>query len=369
MKASFVSYLLKKYPNFNFNQLDNLISENLISPYQVKIKTEQLIDLKNQIQHYWNLRSWSQKNLNSKYESLGLSKPKNYSACMSYDFHLNQNGKPELIEINTNASFLALGIELYQMLELKSFQEFSQTQLIEMFRQESKLCGQDLTTIAILDQEPESQKLYFEFLLYKEIFLKHDIKCDIVDLSSFKNLAQYSLIYNRYTDFYLKQTESQQLRNHFNEHQLHLTPNPYEYFLLADKERLIDWFSQTEIERPSSLLGVYDMAITPKEKIWSERKNMFFKPKNSFGSKQSYKGASVSKKVFDEACEAGFIAQTYSQAPEVEFTNSSGVKEKFKYDLRCYAYRDQLQIIMARLYQGQTTNLKSTNGGFACVVF
>jgi hypothetical protein len=40
-----------------------------------------------------------------------------------------------------------------------------------------------------------------------------------------------------------------------------------------------------------------------------------------------------------------------------------------KYDLRCYAYQGKLQIVIARLYQGQTTNLKTTGGGFTIVKF
>ena len=71
---------------------------------------------------------------------------------------------------------------------------------------------------------------------------------------------------------------------------------------------------------------------------------------------------------FDSIFHDDFIAQQISVAPEIE-VNYLGNNIKFKYDLRCYAYQDQLQLVIARLYQGQTTNLATPGGGFACVVF
>ena len=173
-------------------------------------------------------------------------------------------------------------------------------------------------------------------------------------------------MYNRYTDFYLQQKVSAGLKNLFNE-KLNFSPNPYEYFLLADKQRLLDWNLQTEIAKPSSLLKIYDLGIEAKDKIWTERKNLFIKPKNSYGSKQAYRAASISRKTFEQVCNSGFIAQQFSTPSEVEVMIEDK-PQKFKYDLRCYAYQDQLQLIIARLYQGQTTNLKTPGGGFAAVI-
>jgi hypothetical protein len=88
----------------------------------------------------------------------------------------------------------------------------------------------------------------------------------------------------------------------------------------------------------------------------------------SFGSKQSYRGGTISRKMFDEIIHQGFIAQEFVPAPEMEFEAPEG-KLSLKYDLRFYAYQDQLQGVIARLYQGQTTNLRTTHGGFAPVIF
>ena len=41
--------------------------------------------------------------------------------------------------------------------------------------------------------------------------------------------------------------------------------------------------------------------------------------------------------------------------------------EEYKFDLRFYVYRDALQLMVARVYQGQVTNLRTPGGGFAAV--
>jgi hypothetical protein len=38
-----------------------------------------------------------------------------------------------------------------------------------------------------------------------------------------------------------------------------------------------------------------------------------------------------------------------------------------KYDVRCYVYDGNIQLIAARLYQGQTANFRTPGGGFALV--
>lgn len=53
-----------------------------------------------------------------------------------------------------------------------------------------------------------------------------------------------------------------------------------------------------------------------KNELWNSRKNLFFKPTNSFGSKQTYKGASISRRVFEEITTSEFIAQEYVGASE-----------------------------------------------------
>ena len=47
-------------------------------------------------------------------------------------------------------------------------------------------------------------------------------------------------------------------------------------------------------------------------------------------------------------------------------TTANG-REAYKVDIRCYAYAGRVQLMAARLYQGQTTNFRTAGGGFAPV--
>jgi hypothetical protein len=366
VKASFVSFLNKKYPELGLDKLTELVSDNLISPFQIELSNEEIEHLKNEIKKYWQLRQWTEKNKVSEYVKMGLKKPNNYSVCMSYDFHINAEGQPELIEINTNAAFLAMGLQIYEYFNLPNIAgSFNERALVEMFKKEMQLAGAKTNSIAIIDEKPELQRLYIEFLVYQQIFKSEGVESAIFNYDQIEMFKNFGLIYNRYTDFFLNQNESLQLKELFNS-KLNLSPNPYEYFLLADKQRLLDWNTQTEVNKPTSLLKIFDLATADKEEIWQNRKNLFIKPKNSFGSKQAYRGSSISRRLFDEIYGADFVAQQLSTPSEVEVIYNEK-PEKFKYDLRCYVYQDQLQLMIARLYQGQTTNLKTAGGGFAAV--
>lgn len=366
VKASFVSFLNKKFSAISIDQLNELVSDNLISPFQIELSHSQVEQIKNEIKVYWQLRNWTEKNKASEYLDKGLKKPQNYSVCMSYDFHINSDGKPELIEINTNAAFLAMGLQVYEHLNLPNIAgPFNETSLVEMFKKEIQLTQRQNNSVAIIDEKPDLQRLYIEFLVYQQIFKSAGMSCEIFNYDQVEKIKNFGLIYNRYTDFFLSQPESAALRELFNS-QMNLSPNPYEYFLLADKQRLLDWNLQNEIAKPESLLKIFDLGTADKEEIWQNRKNLFIKPKNSFGSKQAYRAGSISRRLFDEIYGAEFIAQQLSTPSEVEVVYNNK-PEKFKYDLRCYAYQDQLQLMVARLYQGQTTNLKTAGGGFAAV--
>lgn len=46
---------------------------------------------------------------------------------------------------------------------------------------------------------------------------------------------------------------------------------------------------------------------------------------------------------------------------------AAGSHEHLKFDLRTYVYRGQVQWTAAWVYQGQTTNFRTSGGGFAPV--
>jgi hypothetical protein len=131
---------------------------------------------------------------------------------------------------------------------------------------------------------------------------------------------------------------------------------------------MVEWSLGTNEKIKKNLLECRPITETNRDQIWSERKKYFFKPMQDFGSKGSFKGANISRRAFEELLSKRALAQEYISAPEIEVQQSEGPL-KFKYDLRFYTYQNQVQLVMARLYQGQTTNLKTPGGGFACVDF
>jgi len=368
-KQKFIKLLVQKYSNLDQAFLEQSISDNLISPFKIDLPMSALEQIRQQIQSLYNLRKWSEQNLADQFKQYNLPQALSKSVCTSYDFHLTQEQELKLIEINTNAAFLALGTNLYESWQIQNNTGFNDQKLIEMFENESRLCQKPAQSPwLIMDEKPQDQRLFVEFKLYQSIFEQNKISAQITDIDNTDAFNTTPMIYNRYTDFYLQDPKSQLIKDLYQRGQIHLSPSPWEYFLIADKQRMLDWQKQNEFSIPSSLLKIYDLALTPKDEIWPIRKNLFFKPKASYGSKQVYKGASMSRKIFEEAFAQGFIAQELAPPAEVEFNFNNEVC-KYKYDLRCYAYEDQLQLVIARLYQGQTTNLQAAGGGFTIVDF
>lgn len=372
IKAKFIQFLKSNYSAWDNSKshhpLEALISDQLLSETIIKLPQQTLSDIQTEISAYYRLRQWGVENLQSYYLDLGLKVPANEAICTSFDFHVTTDNQLKLIEINTNAAFLALGTELYKFHGVDN--SFSSQDIIQMFSAESHFYKKDLSSVTIIDEKPEDQRMYVEFLLYQKIFERHGLEClikDFKDITS-TSIQEKDFIYNRYTDFYLSDPQSQNLRQLYNEQKIILSPNPYEYFLLADKQRMFDWQHQTQITQPSSLLKIYDLGTADKDFIWSERKKLFFKPKNSFGSKQAYKGASISHKTFEDFYGPTMLAQEYAQ-PQETSVKVADEAINMKFDLRCYAYRGKLQIVIARIYQGQTTNLRTNGGGFTIVEF
>jgi len=383
-KTDFIQQLKTSFKGLNQEPLDSLTSENLISPFSIGLPKAILLQAQDSIAAFFRLRENTSylKSYQSDIEALGLKDPGNKSICMSYDFHVNEQGHLKLIEVNTNASFLALGYEMYKSKKTPlPVADYSYEELRQNIETELQLNGRTgpLKNIAIIDETPEQQRLYIEFLVYRELFAQWGWNPQILDYKSI-NPAQFDFIYNRYTDFLLTNPESAVLRQAFLERHSCFSPNPYEYLLLADKQRMIDWTVPGQLERwgvtaddQATIQSVVPQSVSlelaNKDEIWAQRKGYFFKPKRAFGSKQSYKGASISRKAFDEIAGQDFIAQEYVPAAEKTFTAPDGSALNLKYDLRCYAYQERLQLIVARLYQGQVTNLRTPLGGFACVEF
>lgn len=422
MKDQYFSYIKSYYPDLD-NDSSNLISDLLLSPFQLHLPKSLLDQAQALVEALYAVRQ------DPAYQKQALAKsppsaqwnPDNKSLCMSYDFHVSAEGKLKLIEVNTNAAFLLMGYFLYKSQGLPlPIADFSIEELHQNFMEEYHLNRQSQNpasdsgqtggkasetspkysplTIAIVDESPAQQRLYFEFLLYQQMLQSLGHRVFIADPTDFtlhptnklalKNQPdQYiDFIYNRTTDFYLEHPSTQALKAAYLNRIITLSPNPHEYSLLADKERLIEWSLWSAHHSPSApklssdifeqfshqkehLLEALFLSEETQSTVWSNKKKYFIKPLTSFGSKGGYRGEGISRVAFDQLIGKNFLAQEFCPAPEQTFSTPGIEPTKLKYDLRFYVYKDRVQLALARLYQGQLTNMKTLRGGFAPILF
>lgn len=384
-KSDFIKQLRTSLPGLHNQPLEDLVSENLISPFTIQLPSSILAQAKKAIELIFSMREKESYLAHYKklIEEQGLRDPGNKSIMMSYDFHVDENHNLKLIEINTNAAFLLLGHQMYQAkAHPLPVPDFSLKEIGDCIQTEMALQGKKISSdfkIAITDEAPETQKLYVEFLAFNELFKSYGWNSRIQDYRELFANVNHDFIYNRFTDFFLTDSDSVALRSKFLNRDICLSPNPFEYLLLADKQRLIDWVSSGFFESlnlPADDISFlrqciplsYDLHPEKADEIWSQRKRFFFKPKNAFGSKQSFRGGTISRTAYNKITTENMIAQEYIPASEISFETPEG-PQTFKYDLRCYAYQGRLQLVVARIYQGQVTNLRAKYGGFATVLF
>jgi hypothetical protein len=382
LKDLYIESLVQLYPSLAQDQLEQRISDNMLCPHIVELPKIALEQAKEFAATIFELRS-SQHFLNHYLPQFeGPCAVSNNSILMSYDYHWTGSDL-KLIEINTNAAFFALGELLYRAIGLnRPLGEQGLEALKNDILNELKLTGRSNSIsprIAIIDDHPSTQRLYLEFLVFKEIFKSWGWTCEILDYRELSTNPDFDFIYNRYTDFLLNDPSSSTLREIWQSNQACLSPQPLEYFLLAEKNRMTEWQEPQlqEIMQMSDqqkkiisrhVPKTLDCQKTSADDLWSQRKNLFFKPKRAFGSKQSYKGGSIAKRVFEEILAGEFVAQEYVPPSEVTIKTENG-PQNFKYDLRFYAYQGKVESVIARVYQGQLTNLKTPWGGFAPVEF
>ena len=320
--------------------------------------------------------------------------PKAAGVFMGYDFHLGDEG-PRLIEINTNAGGALLNAKLLQAQTACCTSEpvgyetgmVLEAQFLAMFRNEWRLARNDtpLTRIAIVDENPCEQFLAPEFELFRRLFEADGIAVLIVDPRelSFVNGRLYArgetidLVYNRLTDFALEAPQNFALRQAYLADAVVLTPHPRAHALFADKRNLVRlgdsaWLAEIgvdEADRRLLLAGVPPtLEVTPENAadFWHGRKQWFFKPAAGYGSKATYRGDKLTRRVFEEIGRGGYVAQALVP-PSERFLMVDGVEHRHKLDLRNYTYQGDVQLVSARLYQGQTTNFRTPGGGFAAV--
>ncbi len=328
-----------------------------------------------------------------------IAPQKTWGLFCCYDFHLTTNG-PKLIEINTNAGGALLNYDLASA--QKSLPQnakwlfppaFSQEKIISQFEQEWKLSQRhgSLQHIAVVDDAPQSQFLFPEFLRFQKLLtekLAPTVIVDPKDLVFENNELIYvdehghriviDLVYNRLTDFYYSDLKNQAILKAFDSNACVISPNPFHHALYAHKNNLIH-LTDTHILRTSNLeqdeialliSSIPNTKIVKKEDaatLWHNRKNLFFKPALGYGSKAVYRGDKITHKVFEDIIQGSYLAQEYVPAAHRMILNETGEKVLLKFDLRVYTYGGEAFLFAARLYEGQATNFRTLHGGFAPV--
>lgn len=317
-------------------------------------------------------------------------------ALMGYDFHLEDDG-PKLIEVNTNAggAFLNALLARAQSVccaDLVHRPEDGLTlgfeaRALAMFREEWQRQRGDapLRRIAIIDDAPEAQYLYPEFVLVRQMLIGAGIDaviCDPIglefrDAGLFLGDLQIDLVYNRLVDFVLAEPGHDALRRAYLDGAVVLTPNPHNHALLAYKRNLTllsDPAALAGLGVPAALVGglagiPQTRLVTPDnaDDLWAVRRQLFFKPVSGHGGRAVYRGDKLTKSVWADILQAEYVAQALV-APGQRMIRLDGVPTLRKVDVRLYTYQAQTLLVAARIYQGQTTNFRTPGGGFAPVL-
>jgi hypothetical protein len=148
--------------------------------------------------------------------------PRTRGAFLGYDFHLSERG-PQLIEINTNAGGGLLNALLRSaqracceaVAEAFNGGRAELHDFFSMFEQEWKLArgDQPLRRVAVVDDDPEQQYLYPEFVLFARMCSARGIPClicaprelSVADGVLLAGGEPVDLVYNRLTDFTLSE--------------------------------------------------------------------------------------------------------------------------------------------------------------------
>jgi hypothetical protein len=317
---------------------------------------------------------------------------------LGYDFHLTDAGT-QLIEINTNPGGAFLNAVLARAqracctgaaglaIAPRDTADVEQA-LLDVFEKEWRLQRETLAlrTIAIVDDAPERQYLYPEFLLVRQLLKRRGIDaiiCDPSDLITSGGRISYrgtpiDLIYNRLTDFSLQLPAHDSIKLAYLAGDVVLTPHPRAHALYADKRNLTllsdsSFLHSTDVpdEVVATLLNSIPhtelLTAENRDAMWRDRRRLFFKPAAGYGSKATYRGDKLTKRVWEEIAGGTYVAQSLVVPSERQIVDAAG-PATLKVDVRNYAYDGTVKLVAARLYQGQTTNFRTAGGGFAPVL-
>jgi len=167
------------------------------------------------------------------------------------------------------------------------------------------------------------------------------------------------------------------LRAAYLAHAVVLTPHPQAHALYADKRNLalltdaarLDALGVAPATQAILLAGIPHTEVVDSahaDRLWSERRRLFFKPTAGYGGRAAYRGDKLTRRVWQEVLAGDYVAQAVV-APGERVIDREETPQVLKFDVRNYTYDGAVQWVAARLYQGQTTNFRTPGGGFAPV--
>ena len=369
---------------------------HLFSPAPVFVAREQVRDMQRTVEAVESVSRLPgyRREVLARAPRIAQEAPAATGVFMGFDFHLSPQG-PRLIEINTNAGGAFLNIAARELQRaccdgidgLVSRQREAgelENELFEMFAREWRASrgDQPLRSIAIVDARPEQQYLYPEFLLAARLFEQRGIRTRIVDPGALAIRGDrleaggepIDLVYNRLTDFYFEDPHHEVLRSAYERRLAVVTPHPHAHAVYANKHNLALLSDAAELARVGATpeaIGQLIRTVPDTRSVsgdgdrwWNHRKSWFFKPGSGFGSRGSYRGDKLTRRVFGEVMAGDYVAQEFTP-PSERWRSTPDGRQVFKIDVRCYAFEGRVQLMAARLYQGQTTNFRTAGGGFA----
>ncbi|WP_156811992.1 hypothetical protein [Robiginitomaculum antarcticum] len=273
-------------------------------------------------------------------------------AFMGYDFHITPEG-PRLIEINTNAggAFIVNALERAANVQNPNFND----DIAQMFISEWRAAGRTgpIKTIAIIDEAPEEQFHYPDMLLAADSLRESGFTVTIADPKDCAydgkalsvNGRTVDLIYNRLTDFDLSLDQNSVVRDALQNDDVVVTPAPRHHAIYADKRNLIR-LSDPKLLESWGVAPAHQLALSkiPKtiavtadnaDQLWAQRKQYFFKPDAGFGSRATYRGAKLTRKVWAHISEGGYVAQHFV-TPSLRAVTVEARQLTLKFDVRVY---------------------------------
>jgi hypothetical protein len=244
-----------------------------------------------------------------------------------------------------------------------------------------------LRSIALVDRAPETQFLAPEFDRFVALVRARGLSARVADPTALRlsdgrvtvDGEVVDLVYWRDTDFLFEAPDLEVLRAAWLGGGVVVSPDPLAYTRWADKRNLAFLSDAPALEAlgVGPDLSARVAACVPETRIvttenvdalWIDRSAWFFKPITGYGSRGAYRGDKVTQRAFEAVRAGGYVAQRLIPAPRRSAT-APGREPPLKWDLRAFVQRGEVTGWMCRVYEGQTTNLRTPGGGIGLVAF